>query len=145
MLSIRQGKNEFYSFRHRFQKSASTRTNHILLGREIEIRRRKFQASVLREVLRSNRQTVNQIKGLLELLLTFRTFVKLKESDRKRSFVSRRRLRELLTTDGEPFSAQESEEFWNFLDSVGGRVGDNVDYEDFVKKITEEALFNLQK
>ncbi|CBY19556.1 unnamed protein product [Oikopleura dioica] len=73
-----------------------------------------------------------------------RTFVKLKESDRKRSFVSRRRLRELLTSDGEPFSAEESDEFWSFLDSVGGRVDDNVDYEDFVKKITEEVLFNLQ-
>ncbi|CAG5107868.1 Oidioi.mRNA.OKI2018_I69.chr1.g3527.t1.cds [Oikopleura dioica] len=74
-----------------------------------------------------------------------RTFVKLKESDRKRSFVSRRRLRELLLTDGEPFSQQESDEFWNFLDSVGGRRDDNVEYENFVKKITEEALFNFKQ
>ena len=69
----------------------------------------------------------------------------MKESDRKRSFVSRRRLRELLLTDGEPFSQQESDEFWNFLDSVGGRRDDNVEYEKFVKKITEEALFNFKQ
>ena len=71
--------------------------------------------------------------------------MKLKESDRKRSFVSRNRLQELLLTQGEPFTAKESNEFWSFLDSVGGRVDGNVEYETFVKMITEQALFNMNK